>query len=289
VTTPPSSDDTTAPPARRTNRSTVVALIAGLCGVVAIAAAVTLFVVNRDTPGHPTGEDEKKPLAVLLHVGDCVIGLTPNAGGGPVRPVPCSRPHDGETVGEVRLDPGPFPADVMRRTDQACDRKGTNLIKSRYTDQLKNHSVPPTKASWDGGDRRGVCLLHFTAGTLSVPLAQTLDPNRKFWYELNRGDCLGPWLEVAPVQITKPCDEQHWTEVYAVYRLPSGPFPGEKALRRQVKSDCDDLWWGAYVPGHAPEFLRTRYPLEELWKSGIRTAVCLGEGKEPMKKSMMAR
>ncbi|WP_067884582.1 septum formation family protein [Actinomadura chibensis] len=269
----------------------LVAAAAWVAVIAAVLVATSLLTADRDESGHVTGKD--KLLPGMLHVGDCFTGLEGVSSRSPVTAMPCSRPHEGEAVAELRLPRDPWPGDreVLERASDACHYKTAQLMKSRYAEHLEAYAIPPNKPGWDAGDRRTLCILRYIGpAKLTVPLAETLDPSKRLWRELRRGDCLAAWAEGSIAQSLLPCDKAHWSQVYAVYRLPSGPYPGDKALQRKAKAGCDARWPDGFSPRERPEMVRFAYPVENEWKAGIRTAVCLGEAdKKPLKKSMLRR
>ncbi|TYC11586.1 hypothetical protein FXF65_26145 [Actinomadura syzygii] len=270
----------------------VVGLVAaaGWIAVIAVVVVATsLLTADRDESGHVTGKD--KLLPGMLRVGDCFTGLEGVSSRSPITALPCSRPHEGEAVAELRLPRDPWPGDreVLERASDACDYKVARLMKSRYAEHLEQYAIPPNKLGWDAGDRRTLCILRYIGPVkLTVPLAETMDPNKRLWRELHRGDCLAAWSEGSIVQSVLPCDKAHWSQVYAVYKLPSVSYPGEKTLQRKVKAGCNARWWDGFDVREYPQLVRFAYPVEYEWEAGVRTAVCLGEAdKKPLKKSLL--
>ncbi|TYK48132.1 septum formation family protein [Actinomadura decatromicini] len=270
----------------------VVGLVAAAAWVAVIAVVVvatSLLTADRDEAGHVTGKDRLLPG--MLRVGDCFTGLEGVSSRSPITALPCSRPHEGEAVAELRLPRDPWPGDgeVLERASDACDYKTARLRKSRYAEHLEAYAIPPNKPGWDAGDRRTLCILRYIGPVkLTVPLAETIDPHKRLWRELRRGDCLAAWSEGSIVQSVLPCDEAHWSQVYAVYKLPSGPYAGEKALQRKVKAGCTARWWDGFDVREHPQLVRFAYPVANEWEAGVRTAVCLGEAdKKPLKKSLL--
>ena len=74
-----------------------------------------------------------------------------------------------------------------------------------------------------------------------------------------------------------PCTQPHEGEVFAVFDLPAGDYPGSAAVDDQVSRECNDRLT-AYSPsaGSDPDVgLFSVYPLEQNWNRGDRQVVCL--------------
>jgi hypothetical protein len=74
-----------------------------------------------------------------------------------------------------------------------------------------------------------------------------------------------------------PCTLPHEGEVFAVFDLPAGDYPGSAAVDDQVSRECNDRLT-AYSPsaGSDPDVgLFSVYPLEQNWNRGDRQVVCL--------------
>jgi hypothetical protein len=262
-----------------------------VAGVVAVAVAVgSLFTVERDESGRISRSD--KVLPALLRVGDCFTGFNgDDIQSALVTALPCTQPHEGEAAAKLQLPSDAYPGDreVFDQAEKACYRRLVDLQKSRYAEHLQLYTIAPSETTWRTGDREVLCLMHIEdAGKISTPLAQTTDPNRKLWYELARGDCLGKWDDETTAQRTLPCTEEHWMEVYAVHTLKAGPFPGGKAAERRAEAGCDQRYERIFRGHRAPDLISSLAPEEDDWTAGVRTAVCLAESADrPLKKSML--
>ncbi|MFA1547314.1 DUF4190 domain-containing protein [Actinomadura chokoriensis] len=267
--------------------ASAVWLVAGV--VAAAAAAGSLLTVERDESGHVARSD--KVLPGLLRVGDCFTGFSGNVRTSLVTALPCTQPHEGEVVAKLRLPDGAYPGDgeVFEQASKACSRRLTRLQKSRYDEHLQPYVVEPSRTTWRSGDREVLCLMHYEgAGKISTPLAQTLDPNVKLWHELVRGDCLGKWNDDAVAQRTLSCTEEHWMEVYAVFALKDGPYPGSKAAERQAEAGCDRRYGRVFRGARTPDLVSWVPPEKDDWTEGVRTVVCLGESEDrPLKKRLL--
>ncbi len=72
-----------------------------------------------------------------------------------------------------------------------------------------------------------------------------------------------------------PCDTPHDGEVYAVFELPAGPFPGEEAVQEEVTVRCeDDLRSFAGAGSEQLEFTFL-YPATESFWTEDRQVTCI--------------
>jgi hypothetical protein len=88
-----------------------------------------------------------------------------------------------------------------------------------------------------------------------------------------------------------PCAQPHEGEVYAVFDLPAGDYPGVAAVTKQVETQCTDR-----LAGYAPKAVEDAsigiyflYPFEQNWRSGDREAVCLATTTPPATGSLRQR
>jgi hypothetical protein len=97
------------------------------------------------------------------------------------------------------------------------------------------------------------------------------------------GQCFNDWegaedLEVQ--QVTEldivDCNEPHDNEVYRIFDLPDGAFPGPDAINASVVTQCDagfDLYVG--TPYADSRFVYgALFPTEESWAASDREIVC---------------
>jgi putative regulator of septum formation/uncharacterized protein DUF4190 len=103
--------------------------------------------------------------------------------------------------------------------------------------------------------------------------------------ELKAGDCvttvptdLGA---VRSLDVT-PCTKPHRAEVYAVFDLPKGDYPGEQAVTKRAEDGC-----GTRLPtideskqrGLGVDYI---YPKRVNWQLGDRSVTCLVESSTPV-------
>jgi hypothetical protein len=71
--------------------------------------------------------------------------------------------------------------------------------------------------------------------------------------------------------------QPHEGEVFAVFDLPAGEYPGAAAVDDEVSKECNTRL-GAYSPSAETDpdvGLFSVYPLEQNWRRGDRQVVCL--------------
>lgn len=78
-----------------------------------------------------------------------------------------------------------------------------------------------------------------------------------------------------------PCAKAHEGEVFAVFDLPEGDYPGQAAVDEQVSTQCNSRLT-AYSPSAQDNpaiGLFSVYPLEQNWVRGDREVVCIATAK----------
>ncbi|MET0417180.1 MAG: DUF4190 domain-containing protein [Actinoplanes sp.] len=124
----------------------------------------------------------------------------------------------------------------------------------------------------------GVWLLLYTTVAVLVVLAVRdgrtliLPSGHVFIEDLAAGDCVdgltGETMDTLPLAI---CEMPHEGEVYDVFDLPDGPWPGEKAVDTQIQKRCIDGLTDLTQPGLSYQWFA---PVEEGWP-GFRRAFCI--------------
>lgn len=73
-----------------------------------------------------------------------------------------------------------------------------------------------------------------------------------------------------------PCDEPHDGQVYAVFDLPDGAWPGAESVEQDAFDDCLDLLVEDFPQVSADEWLDFYYfiPTRFTWSDGDREVVC---------------
>jgi len=161
---------------RRGTRGRGLAIAGIVVGAIWTALAVALAGVglNSYLGSRPLPADVAEPQdahARQLVTGNCLDPLPGDGDLDVVRVVPCADPHAAQVVSEYRFTaddvwPGQVAAD--RRVAIACEVSAADTEAG-----LVPVTWAPTKQSWDGGDRTGLCLLHAADGT---PLTASLLP-----------------------------------------------------------------------------------------------------------------
>lgn len=155
------------PPQRRgPGRPLLLALVVVLA-VAVLAAAVVGVLTVRDT--RPLGEVDGPVSATSrqLDVGHCIAELPEDGPVGRLRVVPCGDPHEAEVVGavEVRGSSWPGQAQVERDVTRAC-----TLDDAWLAEGFRPVVWSPSQASWQQGDRLGLCLARAGGGTVTGSL-----------------------------------------------------------------------------------------------------------------------
>jgi Septum formation/Domain of unknown function (DUF4190) len=76
-----------------------------------------------------------------------------------------------------------------------------------------------------------------------------------------------------------PCSQAHEGEVFAVFDLPSGPYPGAVTVEDRVTTECTARL-AAYSPSAGSDGsygLYSVFPREQNWKAGDREVACLAQ------------
>jgi len=81
-------------------------------------------------------------------------------------------------------------------------------------------------------------------------------------------------LEGLPVL---PCEQPHAGEVFAIFELPAGPFPGDEALGRQAQQECLKQFENYAPSSLADDKVELFYlhPSQLSWTSGDRGVTCV--------------
>ncbi|MUN40178.1 DUF4190 domain-containing protein [Actinomadura sp. NEAU-AAG5] len=257
-------------------------IVASLTWVVVVVVVVavmvgSLFSPDRDEAGHIRGSG--KVLVGTLRVGDCFTGVDNSGRDRLVTALPCTRPHDAEIVAEARLADGPYPGarEANLQASEVCRKNLRALLKSRFAQELDLYAIQPDGAAWKRGERDVLCAYRYTGrGSLTTPLAQTVDQALRPLGEFVLGDCFGKVGDRTTNLRARSCARPHWTEVYWVQNLPAGRYPGEKAVEDRAEKLCDRRAKQAFSPRHSPDQILWLYPEAAHWSTDIRQVACLG-------------
>lgn len=104
-------------------------------------------------------------------------------------------------------------------------------------------------------------------------------------YNLQPGDCVSN-VEEGRLVVTLPvvpCAELHSAEVFAVFDLPAGPFPGDTAIAGQSEQGCFDRLGGYSSEAFNDPATEVFYysPSSDLWSRGDREVICLVSSPSP--------
>ena len=112
--------------------------------------------------------------------------------------------------------------------------------------------------------------------------------------DLQPGDCVNGLSETGALESLPgvPCAVPHAGEVYAVFDLPAGDYPGASELDRQTNVECDERFRSYAPSAYAdPEWgIYIVYPLERSWALGDREVVCIASAlADPVTGSIRGR
>lgn len=97
-------------------------------------------------------------------------------------------------------------------------------------------------------------------------------------FDVGLGDCISNFN--AEEQISEltviPCEEEHDQEVFAVFEVPDGEFPGSEAFEEQVATECVAEFETFVGLTYDESVLEIRWlePTEDSWAQGDRELVC---------------
>jgi len=99
--------------------------------------------------------------------------------------------------------------------------------------------------------------------------------------DLQVGDCLNDLTDSTDVSSlpSVPCSQPHQGEVFAVFDLPPGPYPGAAGVDDLVSKGCNARLadYSPSAPSDDAIGLFSVYPLEQNWDRGDREVVCIAK------------
>ncbi|MBI9115850.1 septum formation family protein [Sanguibacter suaedae] len=139
-----------------------------------LAAATTALVLLLRPDLDPVAVDVESPTEVSAQqvvMGSCIEALPADGDVATVTVVPCDEEHDAQVVAAEELDGDEFPGDGAVREDTArvCTVDDLTLPDGDVP-ELELSVWVPSEASWDDGDRTGLCLASVSRGSLTVSL-----------------------------------------------------------------------------------------------------------------------
>lgn len=227
--------------------------------LVALTAIVALGACGYDSPdidesGRNADGDITKggKVGVLrLQVGDCIEELKRSRKGSSVSAVegvPCDEPHAGEVFATFDLGGSTWPGleawpgldPVRRQADEGCIDRFEDYVGVRFWESWFTFSTfHPTMEGWTSGEDRGVLRVGMLDGVQVSRSMQGIGAGSDREHVVDVGDCYtaGEAVKLSP---EVPSDAPHDSEVFAVFELPSGAWPGvdrpRGPLRRAASS-----------------------------------------------------
>jgi hypothetical protein len=141
-------------------------LITALVIVVAGAAVGIAALLTHGFGRQPTVE-YRRAAVFSLQVGEC-INLMPN--GNVVDVLPCARSHDAEVFGTFHLSETAWPgaAAVRQAASSGCASRLSGYVNPQLSGaDLAQSYVYPGAQAWQAGERRVICEVRATSGTLT--------------------------------------------------------------------------------------------------------------------------
>lgn len=97
-------------------------------------------------------------------------------------------------------------------------------------------------------------------------------------FSLEVGDCLNDLTDGVVLDVPAvPCADPHEGEVFALYDLDEGLYPGEEAIATDAETQCPERL-ASYAPAAAEDDNITffyLYPTAESWATGDREIACV--------------
>lgn len=121
----------------------------------------------------------------------------------------------------------------------------------------------------------------FLTGCFATP--SQADDGRSIANYFKVGDCFRDPIEGATSVTLVDCAELHAAEVYAIFMLPDGPYPGD-GKGPEYKKQCGGVARTIMSPelGNDPTLKTTiRFPDAGTWAQGDRSVTCIASSNPP--------
>lgn len=121
------------------------------------------------------------------------------------------------------------------------------------------------------------------AASSKSPVAPPDDEGRSVANYFKVGDCFQDPVTGATTVTLVDCEKPHSGEVYAIFPLPDGPFPGND-ISGEFKKKCGGFARENFPPelGKDPTLRTTvRFPDEKSWAIGDRSVTCIASSDPP--------
>lgn len=103
-----------------------------------------------------------------LRAGDCLNGLNIDEPEliSELPAVPCAQPHQGEVIAIIDLPDGDWPGQetIAEQAGQGCDGRIATFALANGDPFVGVRVIPPTRLTWQDGDRRVICLAYHLDG-----------------------------------------------------------------------------------------------------------------------------
>lgn len=123
----------------------------------------------------------------------------------------------------------------------------------------------------------------FGGGATRDEDGQVTEAGENSVFEIQVGDCMGASTgsEVSSVEAV-PCTDAHDDEVFFLFDMPEGDFPGGDAIDEASSTQCEEAFV-AYVGVDSATSTyewATYVPTTETWENGDREVVCLAYAED---------
>ncbi len=224
-----------------------------------------------------------------LRQGDCFNAPLRDAEAGAevegVAVLDCALPHFAEVYASFGLPAQAYPGfdELATLAQERCLEAFEPFVGQPFEDSvLWFNALPPTRDSWDAGDRDVLCYVYdlvngdMTGGARAWALAHRDDlPEFGDGIDvsfLDVGDCFDDPINDAVQAV--PCNENHDNEVFFVDALPGTTWPGEDALTIWIRDRCDPAFEEWVGPDRNDLTWFSFQPTPTTWDRGDRRIVC---------------
>lgn len=212
-----------------------------------------------------------------VRVGDCLTKF-PDYLHAAAETGPCDAPHVAEVFAQFNLPSGDYPGGAaIEKYNRLCDSELASDMSSAIADISVVVVFGPTEEKWRSGDRALKCV-----AILDPPRSGPLPGLRSPASYFKVGDCFGAIPVSGQDAALVDCEEPHSAEVFAVFVLPDGDFPGPHTVEEYTNRCEGELV--AYSPDAADDpsiRVRKNVPDEESWGLGHRSVNCIANFETP--------
>ena len=214
--------------------------------------------------------------------GDCVAEVPQGDESVSVSNIDCADLHEGEVVAVLAMPDGGFPGqDALAEYRRRCESELITYSPGAAQDPTIGLYVRyPTQSLWERGYRDVTCVA--TSDPPRTGSIKGWTGERSVASYFRTGDCFAELPTGAKEVTLVDCAEPHAAEVFAVFMLANGDFPGEAVLS-EYRDRCDRQF-AVYSPSGAQDpsvRVLKRYPDQAAWDLGDRSVTCIAASDPP--------